>query len=861
MLDYDRLLWAKSEPFCTLSQHMIAVGACAEVYLSSSCASAILRNLSEWMNLSEVDTIKCIGYAFALHDIGKAHPSFQYRSVGVYEALKKAGVKDLQRNGEAKFRHEQYGANLLRQLWKQETDIPCKVLELLAAVIRLHHQGKAEYKSINLQDSSHWPEIHRDLELRMRRLFSPDFSASSLMNVDALGMLLTALLVLCDWVASSSDFGVFAGGTDEDCYAWSKQRAGIVFRRFGLIVNKEIAFPISTDFCAFWPEIPREGLRPLQRACETLLDGQAALTIIEAPPGEGKTEAALYLAGQICRQRKLHGIYMALPTAATSNQMVERVRKLFAQHDIDGVRLLHGSAWMVDDISALPEQLSLDEDASQAADWLRPLRRGMLSENAVGTVDQAMASVLRIKYGMLRLAGLSEKVLIIDEIHAYDTYMSRIISRLLQWCKALRIPVILLSATLQQSQKDKYIRCFSDQTRQTGSMEYPLITQVNDSGETVYTKVDDAFVHMQFRFKAVQGLGDIELIVDLAQRMTIDGGCVCIMLNTVRRAQEVYLELKRRGDPDIMLFHARFRMARRASIEKECLDVFGKGKVRPHRKILVCTQVVEMSLDLDFDGMITELAPVDLLIQRAGRVHRHEGNPRPETMRDRKVVVLTPGVEAPVDLEKRYMPFSGIYAPCVLHATEQWLGKEQNVRMPEDVRACIERVYQSFDEKEVEAYIKKMTADVCAEAEADACLYDSPDEEYFFGRIPSKTQLINMEDSDDLSTLVQRSGARTRNGAESVCIAFLPKNYICPEGDELSQAKHIMEYACSLRLTGMDVYSIIKDMEIRSKRVRPNKYLNYCIPLSPDEQGAYMIGDLKFYADDEIGIWRGEPMR
>ena len=840
-MTYDKHVWAKSNPYCTLSQHMIAVGACAETYLSAKSSAAILRRLGDWLGMVEEDAVKCVAYAFALHDIGKAHPFFQYRREGVYDALKGMGFDDTRSGGNPTFRHEAYGASAIKTIWnKMEASFPGEAQDLFAAVIRLHHQGKALGTSTN--PAPMWMEIQRDLEQRIRTLFRVDgVSPPSVSNADALGVLLTALLVLCDWVASSEAFGICESGDDNSCHEWARKRAQNTLEHFGLIHDTVTAFPDETDFCEFWKAIPRSGMHPLQRTCEITGDTPAALTIIEAPPGEGKTEAALYLAGRLCAQRGLHGVYMALPTAATSNQMVERVSAMLESHGIGKARLLHGTAWMLDDVSTPPSELNV-EDAQQASDWLRPLRRGMLSENAVGTVDQAMASVLLIKYGMLRLAGLAEKVLIIDEIHAYDAYMSRIIARLLDWCKVLEIPVILLSATLQQSQKDKYIACYTGKGASQKEGAYPLITRVDADGNESYYPVDGAYIHTQFQFVSCQILGDVGAVADLAQEKTRDGGCLCVMLNTVARAQAVYSELRQRGEENVMLFHARFRMYRRAEIERACLKAFGKSEQRPRRMILVCTQVVEQSLDVDFDGMITEIAPVDLLIQRAGRVHRHAGVCRPANLREREIVVLVPKPGATEELDKRYGSFGAIYAPCVLNSTERWLGEGKTVRVPEDVRGCVERVYQHMDEQ-IEAFVKKQAEDESKETAAEGCIYPVPYDDEFFGEMESEGQKLNMEDSESFEDQLRRNGARTRDGEDSVCIAFLPKDYQPKATTTKAQAKELMQYGCNVRLTNGLRCDMMETKSIITIKVA-----------RPESDGSYLLGDQQFYMDDEMGL-------
>ena len=222
---------------------------------------------------------------------------------------------------------------------------------------------------------------------------------------------------------------------------------------------------------------------------------------------------------------------MGLPTAATSNQMLGRVRGLLEMHQLGDVRLLHSMAWLVDDKTPTQQQFNV-EDVQSVEDWLRPLRRGLLSENAVGTVDQAMAAALRIKYGFLRLIGLAQKVLIIDEIHAYDIYMSTIIARLLEWCHVLDIPVIMLSATLQETQKREYIRQYGV-GECTFDTAYPLITQVIGNGHVEQIPVSKTHMHAALLFQPIRIGGAIPKTADLVQQRARNGGCICAMMNTV----------------------------------------------------------------------------------------------------------------------------------------------------------------------------------------------------------------------------------------------------------------------------------------------------------------------------------------
>lgn len=856
VFEYDDILWGKSEPFEPLSMHMIAVGACAMAYLQAPSSSGILDKLSRWLSLSPEETVRCVAYAFSLHDLGKAHPAFQFLKQGVYEKWVERGYKD----GEficPHFRHEEYVGQELKRLWAK-TRFPGKDGNIFLAAVRFHHQGKTIDPAP--KPPSCFREIQKELEQRMRLLFQPPQGRVQAQNVNALGILTLSLLILCDWVASWKGFwdGIKMEG-DQECLRRALDCARSRLSEFGLVSGHLCAFPEEEDFCAFWPRIPRAGLRPLQRVCQTISGRAAQLTIIEAPMGEGKTEAALYLAGGLCKACGKQGIYMALPTAATSNQMYGRVRQLLCSHGLENVRLLHSMAWLMDEKTPSEGQFA-SEDGAQAAEWLSPLRRGMLSENAVGTVDQAMAAVLRLKYGSLRLMGLTRKILIIDEIHACDVYMAKIVARLLEWCKALEIPVILLSATLQERQKRRYIQCFTGQ-EPPNQAAYPLITQVLSDGTVRCTPVESTYMRNRFAFRAFPGLGDVEQIARLAVKKVEQGGCLCVMMNTVGRAQQVYQAIKQMGMREVMLFHARFPMGRRNQIEQEVLERFGKDAQRPERMILVCTQVVEQSLDVDFDGMITELAPVDLLLQRAGRVYRYQWLRRPLGLQSPMIEVAVPSETAPKAADRRYGVLSAIYPESVLWNTEQWLGQGREVRVPEDVRDCVDTVYTTVDETVIDAFITKQVQDRANEIEAEANILPFPNPDFFFASVGSANGQFNMEDAvenDILGSAFGKKGAKTRNGMTSLRIAFLPHDF--SDGMEGKEgARRVLQLSCSIPMTAAIQKGYEEYQRAQEGKGIPvlsaNPFLKNCVILRQSDSGVYSFGGMSFHVDDEMGIW------
>ncbi|MEG0767075.1 MAG: CRISPR-associated helicase Cas3', partial [Clostridia bacterium] len=542
-------------------------------------------------------------------------------------------------------------------------------------------------------------------------------------------------------------------------------RALHTLQTFGL--SASAPFPEVLSFETLFPRIGTKGMRPLQHACAAIACQAPMLTILEAPMGEGKTEAALYLATQLIEAYGLHGLYVALPTAATSNQMHARVGAMLEGLGMGEARLMHGMAWLLDAVCDVSQVRSEDAEAIRA--WLAPLRRAMLSENAVGTVDQAMLAAMQAKYGVLRLIGLMNKVLIIDEVHAYDAYMSQILEGLLSWCHVLGIPVLLLSATLQSAKKRDFLNAYDAHVPPCLQDAYPLVTYVQADGTVVEMDVPNPHMHRSYRFAVVPHLGDAPFIAEMAASLVAQGGCLCVMLNTIAEAQEVYCALKELAFEEVLLFHARFEADRRNALEREVVALFGKDGHRPQRAILVCTQVVEQSLDLDFDAMITAIAPMDLLMQRAGRVQRHDGRLRPVAFQGSVIYVLTPKEQG------KYGGTGAVYAECFLERTRAFLGDGQCVAVPEDMRGCIESVYGKPVAKEEmldERWLKFFFQTDDEKAQAQAAMLPDPQPCSFF---PTEQMDVFMQTDDENSRF---RAVHTRIGTPSTRVALVKRHEI-----------------------------------------------------------------------------------
>jgi CRISPR-associated endonuclease/helicase Cas3 len=459
----------------------------------------------------------------------------------------------------------------------------------------------------------------------------------------------------------------------------------------------------------------------------------------------------MYLADRWSAALGQRGCYFALPTMATSNQMFGRVRDLLRHRypqQVVNLQLLHGHALLSAELEALRDrdrQLlvpravhgepgDLAGAASPdvvAAEWFTYRKRGLLAPFGVGTVDQGLLAALRTKHVFVRLFGLSHKVVVVDEVHAYDTYMTALLERLLEWLAALGASVVLLSATLPTSRRKQLAAAFGrglglGHDVAVGEAAYPRLTWVSGSGAGTCAIHDPERRDREVGVAWVDGRvppdeGDAFPLGERLQQALAGGGCVAVICNTVRRAQQVYRALKRyfpgRGDdgqPELDLFHAQYLYQDREVREQRALIRFGKpgGTVharrgggtdgaageeavpvrRPHRAVLVATQVVEQSLDLDFDLMVTDLAPADLVLQRSGRLHRHRRETRP------------PGLETPalwICLPERLeddVPRFGrgnelVYEPHVLLRSWLALRGREALRVPGEIEALIESVY------------------------------------------------------------------------------------------------------------------------------------------------------------------------
>lgn len=650
-------IWGKTNPFHPLLYHMVDVGHIGQELINSTVFNSIKYQLMKNLDCSESILKSWLGYILSHHDIGKCHPEFQNKAPDLAEDLKAKGLI-FQEESFQQYSHALYGGNWIKKHLKTLSWGKKAYITISSSILGHHGRFHVKFTEDHPKIHENWEPYRQKISKLLYNYFKPEeWRPKDFKDHSNIGVLLVAIQVLSDWIASNENFLHILRekldknennitGFKEYCNKSKKwARSIITSLGFNYFHDTSSIHSISD----IWPEF--RDLTSVQRLCEKNFSEtlENSLIIIEAPMGTGKTEAALYLSTRFMKKWK--GIYFALPTMATSNQMFNRVRGFlskFSPNIENNLQLIHGMAWMIDKFSGESRNF---EDIPY--DWFKPKKRALLAPFGVGTIDQCLMSGLWVKFGFLRLLGLAEKILIIDEVHAYDAYMTTILTKVLNWAYTLEIPVIILSATLPLSKKKDLLNSYSRDHNICKDFpieknKYPLITVKEEDNIIHYFSENDTnFTSSTKKIKIVLEIGlleDFEHIADIAINSALQDKCTCVIMNSVKNSQNLFKIIEKKCsqqnyDLILTLFHARFPIKRRIEIEEEVLKYYDKESkdieltdpcnTRPKKSILVATQVVEQSLDLDFDEMISEIAPIDLLIQRMGRMHRHHRKFRP----------------------------------------------------------------------------------------------------------------------------------------------------------------------------------------------------------------------------------------
>lgn len=632
----------------------------------------IRRRLAAAAGREDLDPVTCARLAALafLHDIGKANRGFRARvdpsvdrgrphRVGHIDQLAWVFKKDP--------RAEQICDRLMEVLgfarmdaWFAEKSFP--LFDALFA-----HHGKPWNRDNPPDAHAYWArQVGSDpvgdlapMRDALDRWFKKAFKQGPrLPEAPAFHHAFAGLLMLADWLGSDEGFFPYAHGRCADRMAFARPKALDAVKAVGLDAAASRAViagrsPSFFDAFGFGPA------RPIQ---EQVAEPDANVVVLEAETGSGKTEAALWRFAHLFRKGLVDGLYFALPTRVAATQIFERVRRfrdrVFPNPDRPAVVLAVPGQLRVDEAEGrrLPGfEVQWSDDPADAGRrrerWAAEHpKRYLAAQIAVGTIDQALLGAIRVKHAHLRGTALLRHLLVVDEIHASDRYMEALLGNLLKGHTAAGGHALLLSATLGAGMRARLLGTPVPLLPKAKAIDYPALTWA-EGGRERQRPIRTEGEPKRVAVEPQPLIDDPVTVAALALDAARQGAKVLVVRNTVGAAVETMRRLEEqagaasphlfRAEGIATLHHSRFspddRRLLDAAVERAVGRERGSGGL-----VVVGTQTLEISLDLDVDLLVADLCPVDVLLQRIGRLHRH-GSPdriRPNGFEEPRAIVL-----------------------------------------------------------------------------------------------------------------------------------------------------------------------------------------------------------------------------
>lgn len=696
------------------------------VWLYANWLNSAQRTLVS-ADLSPQDTRQLLSFIGFFHDFGKATPTFQAKTsyqhdtqldTTVLRRLLDAGFAGLDHFNS----HDPLRQKSPHALAGEAILINHGLDSTVGAIIGGHH-GKPTnaldvseqigdwssnyYTNDNLASSQAktWKAIYQDLiNYGLNFVNYPALDAVPKVTQKQ-AIIIEGLLIMADWLASSEEFNghpLFPlidvnqtfNDIDEDARVKHAIQTWSVDDQWQPRPIKDI----DTLFQERWGFVPHDTQRKMVNAISQIKD--PGLIIIESGCGTGKTEIALAATEELAAKTHHNGLFMGLPTQATTNAMYDRVqkwlKKITTQQDAKLELNLKHSKAKLNEHAKLPEASNIESASAVVANSWFSGKKSILIEFTVATIDHLLMMGLKQKHLFLRHLAMSGKIVIIDEVHAYDAYMSSYLARTLQWLGAYHIPVIAMSATLPTKKRHEFLKNYN--FGKTGDRKSIIDNHHHDQDYPLLTYLDSKTVHQVSGFKQPASTtiqitrleNNDEALINQVKKSLEHGGIAGIIVNTVRRAQNLYRQF---NDIPVLLLHSTFLAPDRSHLEKKLINKIGKDANRPDKLIVIGTQVLEQSLDIDFDVLFTDIAPIDLLVQRIGRLHRHN-------------------IKRPQDLTKPHVYLSGInklgdydtadsyiYPNYYLTKTDYFL--PSTLTLPDDTSHLIQDVYTENNDDQV----------------------------------------------------------------------------------------------------------------------------------------------------------------
>ena len=635
-------------------------------------ARSLLQRMPRFQQLLFPERVE---HAAAPHDVGKVCPTFQekiYRAAG-HPPHSLPALHDADPS--------------LEKLWGGHAAVSmaalqgCGAAAYMAAIAGQHHGFSPPTKPADYvgYGGSAWQERRHELLCRLLGDDPASLKAWPLIRTPEMARLVGGLTTVADWIGSGTRF-------DDPALPWEP----LIDEAVSAAGYTPVRVRPGLDFEDIFPFHPL----PIQRLFFERVT-VPGVYVLEAPMGVGKTEAALYAAYGMLQKGQSSGIYFALPTQLTSNRIHTRLNAFLhnilepasQQHQ---ALLLHGKAWLA---RFLVQEMG--EDAAPHGSWFREGKRGILAPFAAGTVDQALMAAMHVRHGAVRAYGLAGKTVILDEVHSYDAYTGVILDALVSLLRHYGCTVLILSATLTAQRRAAFTGKATEQEA------YPLVSASTAEGHCEERHCPSpGTARVLLAHAAEDMLAEEEALLRAEQ-----GQQVLWIENTVADAQEKYRHFAARtADLDVEsgLLHSRFTPADRHQHEERWTTLFGKGaEERTQRgRILVGTQVLEQSLDIDADFLVTRFCPTDMLLQRLGRLWRHASLFRPPEAR-REAWLLHPALtDVLAQPEEAWGVTGRVYMPYVLFRSLELWEHRAEVVLPQDIRSLLEATYADRTESE-----------------------------------------------------------------------------------------------------------------------------------------------------------------
>ncbi|MFC8247906.1 CRISPR-associated helicase Cas3' [Streptomyces chartreusis] len=704
----------------------------------------------------EADGRRLVVWLAGVHDIGKATPAFACQVDSLAEAMRVVGLEMRSHQGMGPDRrlapHGLAGQLLLGEWLEERCGWAPGATGQFTVAVGGHHGVPPERGQIKALDEHEEllrtpgpsREAWRQVQGELLDACAAEYGVAERLEAwrsarlpQPVQVLLSAVVIVADWIASNPDlfpyFPDAAGlsGGERCAAAWrgldlpapwrAEERAG---GAQGLFASR-FALPAEAK------------VRPVQETAFDLareMDGPG-LMVIEAPMGEGKTEAALAVAEVFAARSGAGGVFFALPTMATGNAMFPRLLEWLDRFPASGgerysVHLAHSKAALNDEYAGMMagsgrvHAVDMDAPASSARPWsedvrragaelvahawLRGRKRAMLASFVAGTIDQLLFAGLKSRHLALRHLAVAGKVVVIDEVHAYDAYMSVYLDQVLSWLGAYRVPVVVLSATLPAGRRRQLVAAYAGHAEtaidvDAGPGAYPLLTAVEPGGTPILRRPEASGRSTDVQLERLPD--GLDVLADRLASELEGGGCVLVVRNTVKRVLETASALRDRFGADaVTVAHSCFVDVDRAAKDRDLLERFGppgKAVGRPRGgHVVVASQVAEQSLDVDFDLLVSDLCPVDLLLQRMGRLHRHQRGKdqgeRPVWLRAARCLLA--GADWDTDVPVPVRGSVAVYGAYALLRSAAVLlphleGSRRSVGLPGDISLLVQAAY------------------------------------------------------------------------------------------------------------------------------------------------------------------------